>query len=131
MIDLFADIIMWIWQLPQNLLGFVISLFCEYDKEKKVYWCGKLFRSGVSLGNYIIFDSRLKDIDNQRFVKMNLHEIGHQNQSYLLGWLYLVVIGLPSLVWNVLHRWFFKDKDYYSFYTEKWADKLGGVKCDT
>ena len=44
----------------------------------------------------------------------------------ILGPLYLLVIGLPSFI----HAATWKDRpgrDYYAFYTERWADRLGGV----
>ena len=57
------------------------------------------------------------------------HELGHCKQSQILGWFYLLVIGLPS----VLHAWLYRrdpsDPDgYYRFYTEAWADRLAGIK---
>lgn len=54
------------------------------------------------------------------------HEYGHVKQSRILGPLYLFVIGIPSLLWAC---WYRKHKrgSYYAFYTEKWADRLGGV----
>lgn len=60
------------------------------------------------------------------------HEYGHQKQSQMLGWLYLFVIGIPSIVWAGTHQCFWKSlKKHnipcYWFYTEKWANKLGGV----
>jgi hypothetical protein len=70
---------------------------------------------GISLGKYIILSH--DDIDSIK------HEYGHSVQSRYLGWLYLLVIGLPSLLWAM----FYKGDDYYKFYTEKNADKLGGV----
>lgn len=47
------------------------------------------------------------------------HGLGHSYQSQLLGWLYIPVIAIPSVLHNLVHY-----KLYYSFYTEKWADKL-------
>lgn len=57
------------------------------------------------------------------------HEQGHTRQSYILGWLYLLVIGLPSIIWACCFESYRRkyDKSYYSFYTERWANKLGGV----
>lgn len=116
--------LLYLWQLPQNVLGLLIT------KLLKVYW-GKRYGfffaylskptrawSGVSLGNYIIF-SGYPDY------KTLLHEYGHQRQSQYLGPLYLLIIGLPSLVGNVLHR--FIKFDYYKQPWEAWADKLGNV----
>ena len=58
------------------------------------------------------------------------HEHGHQIQSKILGPLYLLVIGIPSLIWAWLYGPVIKytRNGYYRFYTEKWADKLGEVK---
>ena len=58
------------------------------------------------------------------------HESGHQVQSFILGPLYLLVIGLPSIVWNVCFRKYRAKYQisYYDFYTEKWANQLGGIK---
>ena len=61
---------------------------------------------------------------------MIMHEYGHTLQSKMLGPLYLIVIGLPSLIWAWLYGpvipW--SKNGYYVFYTEKWAEKLGEVK---
>ncbi|WP_237558582.1 hypothetical protein, partial [Cellulomonas carbonis] len=58
-----------------------------------------------------------------------MHERGHVKQSIYLGWLYLPVIGVPSIIWAGLRRLgLFAGRSYYSFYTESWADRLGGVK---
>ena len=40
-----------------------------------------------------------------------------------LGWLYLAVIGLPSILWASRPR-----RNYFSFWTERWADTLGGIQ---
>ena len=47
-----------------------------------------------------------------------------------LGWLYLFVIGIPSLAWAILYGTIIKPSTngYYKFYTEKWADRLGNVE---
>ena len=79
--------------------------------------------AGLSLTNQFVFVNEDCSMDTYR------HEWGHCRQSFLLGWLYLPAIGLPSIVWAGLKRLgLFKDIDYYAFYTEKWADRLGGVK---
>lgn len=55
------------------------------------------------------------------------HESGHVKQSKILGPLYLLVIGLPSIVHAAMHRTVCKNPNYYHFYTEKWANKLAGL----
>lgn len=59
------------------------------------------------------------------------HELGHTIQSKYLGPLYLLVIGIPSIMWVGLRRIvpiLRKRYDYYDFYPEHWANKLAGLK---
>nr|DAI59018.1 MAG TPA: Calcium homeostasis modulator [Crassvirales sp.] len=74
----------------------------------------------VSLGDYIFM---VPDFPKESFK----HELGHCYQSQLLGWLYIPVIAIPSVLHNLYVRIARKlgyKPDYYSFYTEKWADHL-------
>ena len=119
-----CKIILYLWQLPQNLLGLAVILFCGAVKEYsftgyEVWSVPHCF--GVSLGRYVIvFANAVNYIPTLR------HEAGHCKQSLYLGWLYLIVIGVPSFVGNIIHR-FFKFNYYHQLW-EAWADKLGGVK---
>jgi hypothetical protein len=112
------NILLYLWQLPQNLLGLAVVTFTRAEKKGDIYYTDE-YRFGVSLGNYIIFGGFFNSKDKK-------HEQGHQKQSLYLGWLYLLVIGLPSVIGNLLNRviWF----DYYKQPWEAWADKLGGVE---
>lgn len=125
-------IILFIWQLPQNLLGFILSRGGVQFKnqEHTIYFKKRFFNSGVSLGQYIILDEVFKYAnDLQNAID---HEIGHSKQSLYLGWLYLLVIGLPSLFRNIYSRIFKKNEAwYYSDFPENWADKLGNVNRKT
>jgi hypothetical protein len=57
------------------------------------------------------------------------HEMGHSKQSRILGPLYLLAVGLPSVTVNLVARIFKKNAAwYYSQYPEKWADELGGIE---
>lgn len=119
------DIILYIWQLPQNIIGLIVRLiYPNYEKmviaDVPVLY-NENFPGGISLGSTIMVST----ID--RFTSM--HEHGHQIQSMYLGPLYLIVIGIPSIIWaglydNVIPR---SHNGYYKFYTERSADKLGGV----
>ena len=117
------DIILWLWQLPQHLLALLLIKILKADTS--IYQDGhymleyKGALSCFSLGDYIFVD-RVPVTENTW-----LHERGHSKQSLILGWLYLLVIGLPSVIGNLLHR---KIKfDYYKQPWEAWADRLGGV----
>lgn len=123
---LLSCIIMNAWQLPQNLLGLLLLLYLRGESRHRLgsirFYYSKGFPGCVTLGEYII-------VGTQREITVK-HEFGHILQSRYLGPLYLLVIGIPSLTWAGLRMIVpaLKEKDYYSFYTEKWADKLGGVK---
>ena len=43
---------------------------------------------------------------------------------------YLIIIGLPSLIWASIYGKLipYTNNGYYKFYTEKRADRLGGVE---
>lgn len=131
------SILLWIWQLPQNLIGLAVLFINRrnYKKEcaavvgrdKVTYYNVKhIMDRGISLGNYIFFDS-----DSRFYYRDVLHECGHQIQSRYLGWLYLIAIGIPSVCGNIIdritHKSHRKDCWYYRQPWEKWADKLGGV----
>lgn len=118
--------LMYLHQLPQNLLGFALYLYYQgYEEMRQVGYNDVVvvkspkMRGEISLGQYVIVsrDANLETI---------YHESGHCRQSQILGWLYLIVIGLPSIIWAALYgipkireRW-----SYYDFYTERWANEL-------
>ena len=107
--------LLFLWQLPQNILGFIISRFAIKARSMngEVFYQWKR-NGGISLGNYII-------VSDERLLP---HENGHRKQSIMLGPLYLVIIGLPSLIWCTLHSYTKLGKlDYCSFYTEAWAER--------
>lgn len=129
------DMLLYLWQLPQNLLGLVLCFIYKMEsglwyKDRFVRF-NKRFPSGISLGNYIILQTYPFSKPGWNDVK---HEYGHTIQSRYLGPFYLIVIGLPSLLGNIWDRlfhngWKWQDRDrwYYSQPWEKWADKLGKV----
>ena len=133
LIRILKNIGYWTWCLPQTLLGFILTKAYKaqnhiavfpgkgYDVE---YYLSGSFNGGISLGKYIITGLTSNDDETIR------HEYGHQLQSFILGPLYLLVIGLPSLIWCNCFSKYRREKNvsYYDFYTEKWANKLAGIK---
>ena len=128
-----AELLLYLWQLPQNLLGLLVVVFIgttiPFDvrgnrarwPSSYVYIAYKM-KGGISLGQYIVLEPKcFSDY------KAWHHERGHHLQSMILGPLYLVVIGIPSLLWAA---WWNpqRSRSYYWFYTERLADKLGGVE---
>ena len=122
------DILLYLWQLPQNLVGFVLKQIYPAEIKHRVngnvVYINRKFRSGISLGRYIIL--KWDDPIDIR------HELGHCKQSRRWSWAYLFVPGLCSIVHNMHRTW--KNKrgkpvcDYYHYWVEAQADRLGGVK---
>ena len=131
------EILLYAWQLPQRLLGLLLIRVLGAEEAFNLsdgiaYWLYKPtgrfggFISGVSLGGYIILKTR-----NVNTVR---HEYGHSRQSAVFGPFYLLLVGLPSAIGNLLDRMLHKKwpvekrlRWYYSRWPEKQADRLGGV----
>lgn len=133
--ELLKLLFLFLWQLPQNILGTICSIKADTyrsifanDNELVVVYFKPWFRSAVSLGDVVIMDNLLWDQPAGDFDNHLNHEHGHQIQSRILGPLYLPIIGLLSLLGNIVFRIFkIKSKYYYKLPWEWWADKLGGV----
>ena len=130
-------ILLYIWQLPQNIIGLLLIWLLKAEKRldygtvwymyKRKGWFSR-FLSGAAYGQYILLPDNGYDIASIR------HEYGHCIQSELLGWFYILIVGLPSIYNNLRGRRLYKNmdyleasKDYYSRYPEKQADSFGGV----
>lgn len=123
------DSIKWLWQFPQNMLALCIEgILCQAAyREGKVggntIIVNITLPSAMSLGDYLF----VNPMSSQKSIQ---HECGHSKQSDILGPLYLIVIEIPSLLHNIVYylcskigiKW-----NYYSFYTESWANKLVGI----
>lgn len=138
-----AKILLYIWELPQNIIGFIISRFAECKISDYVLNNGASFQvyfsklnpatigEAVTLGEYIIVDTFYYDEWNEPILDRTVnHEYGHVRQSRILGWFYLLIIGIPSFIHALLHYKTCRDKKYGHFYTERWADKLGGISYE-
>ena len=130
----FKHVIMEIWQLPQNLVGIIVKKLyaatpCTTYQDVQVYYWNN--SGAISLGRHI-FVPYCKESSASWLQRCIKHEYGHCVQSKYLGWFYLLVIGLPSITWAGCFEWYRKKTgtSYYAFYTEKSADKLGGVNRD-
>lgn len=121
----------YLWQLPQNLCGLIYKFICKgkivyhdlaSDNGASIFL--KSGRGSVTLGKYVFIYSEDRELQ-----ETIIHELGHVKQSKILGPLYLLVIGIPSIV----HCWYndfvdccWKDGRYHyeHFFTESWAEKL-------
>lgn len=119
------------WGCAQTLIGALLYLchlhnkHYQYENAVVTEWN---YEYSVSLGMFLFVTKQEKVKGG--FDQLILHEYGHTFQSLLLGPLYMFVIGFPSMLWlrlPVFQKMRKKKKiSYYSFYTEKWADDLGG-----
>ena len=126
------------WGAVQSLIGSVIFLLYAGKPHYRYKGCvvttnakSRLMprRYGVSLGVFV-FTSEDITKDRAQDDKLINHEYGHCLQSILLGPLFMVIIGIPSMTWMLLfENWRRRhNKSYYSLCIEAWADRLGGVK---
>lgn len=114
-------LIQWTYGIIQNLLGLIVFLLFIFKKHHN-YRCSVItvwsFKNSLSLGMFIFSN----DINNLYIIK---HEYGHSIQSLILGPFWLLIIGIPSILWCTLFSLkIIKNIDYYSFYSERWANKL-------
>lgn len=118
-------ILLYLWQLPQLLVALVMYPFLGKkkmvgkDKYGKVCYEAEKMKGGISLGpiSYVGPGSREETI---------AHELkGHTKDSLYFGPLYLLVIGLPSIIWAMTYDW--KKHCYYDFYTECRANRFAGL----
>lgn len=137
-LDCIKRALLLIWELPQNIIGaFLFIFFAVFsdsvilDDDDSLEMYSPMMRGAISLGIFRVYAYKYLG-NGARYVELvRKHEKeGHRKQSMMLGPLYLIVIGLPSLVWAALHSYVKRlgAVDYYSFYTERWADRLAGVK---
>jgi hypothetical protein len=118
-----------LWELPQFLLSFIILIAVKRKITDTIKYKNTLvffvkgFPGGISLSFLIFLDDREKS--NPKSIK---HEYGHTRQSKILGWLYLPIVGLPSIIrasiWN---RYRLDPEKYYKGFPENWADSLGDL----
>ena len=120
-------ILSFIWQLPQSIVGLIMLIYfklmggAKLISYKKLCFAfdAKLMRGGISLGNFAFLSPTLAK--NEATIA---HEqLGHTVQSKILGPLYLLIIGLPSLIHAALNNY----SCYYDFYTESWANKCANL----
>lgn len=122
------EILKYFWQLPQLIAAFIYYWYLKRKDEildtctcqGTIVFIKRKSCGSVTLGSYIFLSPKATDTTVR-------HEWGHTRQSLILGPLYLIVIGIPSIIWAATHRTIAPNTDYFDFFTEKWANKLGGV----
>ena len=128
----FVKFFLWLWQFPQNIVGLIMSLIWRDNITKDIQMNGYV-EEGVKFYKYPYNSVSLGDY---RFIRYNSneltyrHENGHSVQSRYLGILYLLIIGLPSAIGNLLFRikGINERFNYYDLPWERWADKNAGIE---
>ena len=116
-----------IWQFPQLLVGLIMMPFMKKrtlvaDRHYNFCWRSSSMSGGISLGpiSYVSKYQKEEGI---------AHEVdGHTVQSKILGWFYLPLIGIPSIMWALTYNC--KKHCYYDFYTEKNANLCADLEVD-
>ena len=124
-------LVQWTWGAIQNLLGAFLYLFLiikDPRRKRGTFFGSKVISwkldGSAAIGMFIFLDDRLRDP-----TRVLVHEFGHTIQSCILGPFYLLVIGIPSLLWANLPM-FRRNRrrgryTYSRFYPEAWANRLG------
>ena len=142
---LFVNILISAWGVVQETIGWIASLFTGVKglvmslpqgrgAVAFVFVTGSCW-GGVTLGRCIFLckelaagvETNMDGVITKPTTAM-MHEYGHFMQSCVLGPLYLLLIGIPSIIHAAWWTQFGRSTNYYSFFTEAWADKNGGVK---
>lgn len=124
--DILIQILLILWQLPQCIVGLLMLPFLgklRLVRYTNYCWAfeAENMSGAISLGCFIFLSNYLAK--KETTIR---HEYGHVKQSHMLGWLYLIVIGLPS----ILNAMFNFTDCYHDFYPEAWANKLSGLKVN-
>ena len=136
-LDCIIRALLMLWELPQNIIGAFLFVFFGvfsdsviFDEDDSLEMYSPMMRGAISLGVFQIYADKYLGNSAKYVELVRKHEEGHRQQSKWLGPFYFIVIGLPSLIWATLHSSVrrLRTVDYFSFYTEKWADRLAGVK---
>ena len=123
-------VISFLWQLQQSLTGLFMLLYFKicgdlelisYDKLCFAYK-SKYMSGGISLGNFAFVSNGLS-----KSKESIAHEqYGHTWDSKLMGPLYLLIVGIPS----ILNAAFNFTKCYYDWFPERWANRHAGLEVD-
>lgn len=128
------NVLLALWQLPQVILGVIMLAIFRNKKEYtnpvngitvwNISHHGAFGTACFSTGPIILTN----DNTAERTLR---HETGHSKQSVYLGWLFHIVVSIPSVCRFWIRRWMNRSIEWYhSGYPENWADRLGGVDVE-
>jgi len=121
--------LLFFWEFPQLFLGLLFYIFLKPKITSRLNYRDAIvnfvnnFPGGISLSWIIFLDKKYSG--NTNAVK---HEYGHTLQSLYLGWFYLFVVGIPSIIRAIIwNRFKLEAIKYYGGFPENWANRLGGI----
>lgn len=146
MLNKLFEVIFYVWQILQNILGLLFILFyyigifkgeIKYYKKigySYIYKVKGWKKFGLCLGNYIFVSL------DERGEELVYHEMGHGFQSRFLGPFFIFIIG----IYSVLRYWYFENKikknmdkekelwkQYHKGYPEGWANRVAkGIRSN-
>lgn len=121
------------WGILQNIVGLIAFLI--FVRKRHVIYKNSIVTEisgswgGITLGMFVFVDGLPTEDEKVPEDFTVKHEYGHVLQSILLGPLWVLIIGFPSLIWaGCFDEYRIKHNiSYYDFYTEKWANYWGKV----
>lgn len=140
-----TNVILWTWCLPQTILGefwYIIlktkkRIVKNYELNGMKGSIVKMKASTITLGRRqfintlyeLLMEKKFYRWGIKQFIQSQQHSYGHWIQSLILGPFYIPFIAIPSFVYSIYTRFnWWNVTRYYTFYSEKWADKIGGVE---
>lgn len=127
------------WELPQFMLGYWVAQVRNIagNVDRVEYLGGVTYviqqgrgdwvNMGMSLGamvNVWLTSGMGRDFEYEvrySLGQLLMHEYGHTIDSRIWGWLYLPVVGLPSLISVYAEK--ISRHEHRNLYAERWADK--------
>lgn len=113
----------WVWQLPQNILGYLFTLIFYTTTTGSIIWgnkfcvCIKEYIGSFASGRYIFIDKNTKEGLTETIERLS----GYVTLSKKLGVLYVPLVIIPLLVEQMAGVFFNKKPitDYFNKLTFK------------
>ncbi len=129
-----------LWQLPQNLVGlFLLFSLTITRKIRKIEFerkhCFISTEIAISLGYFLFWTGGDENEPSKNSLVIKEHEYGHSIQSMLLGPLYLIVVGIPSVSRAIYAMQFYRKHrtpwtHYFDAFPENWANRLAKIETN-
>jgi len=129
-----------LWQLPQNLVGIILLFSVAITRKiRKIEFerkhCFISTDIAISLGYFLFWTDGNDNSTSMNSLTIKEHEYGHSIQSMLLGPLYLIVVGIPSISRAIYAMYYYRKHGtswthYFDAYPENWANRLAKIEAN-